>query len=68
MILRRMDEALARAERDPRGASATADVLYALGRVHIGVGNDLEARVYLIKANALMPTHHDISAQSAAAR
>ncbi len=37
-----------------------ADVLYALGRVHLGMGHDLEARKYLITAHELMPTHHDI--------
>jgi tetratricopeptide (TPR) repeat protein len=59
VILRRMDEALSELNAIPE-AERSADVLYALGRVHLGMGNDREARQYLIKANELMPTHHDI--------
>ena len=59
VILRRMDEALSELNAIPEG-ERNADVLYALGRVHLGMGNDREAREFLIEANALMPTHHDI--------
>jgi len=59
VILRRTDEALSELNSIEE-SERSADVLYALGRVHLGVGNDLEARQYLIQANALMPTHHDI--------
>lgn len=59
VILRRMDEALSELNAIPE-AERNVDVLYALGRVHLGMGNDQEARRYLIQANALMPTHHDI--------
>ena len=59
VILRRTDEALSELNAIPKD-ERTADVLYALGRVHLGMGNDQEARVYLTEANTLMPTHHDI--------
>jgi tetratricopeptide (TPR) repeat protein len=59
VILRRMDAALAELNAIPE-EERNADVLYALGRVHLGMGNDLEARKYLTTANELMPTHHDI--------
>ena len=59
VILRRMDEALSELNAIPEG-ERNADVLYALGRVHLGTGNDREARQFLIKANEMMPTHHDI--------
>jgi tetratricopeptide (TPR) repeat protein len=59
VILRRMDEALSELNAIPE-SDRTADVLYALGRVQIVAGNDVEAREYLTRANELMPTHHDI--------
>jgi tetratricopeptide (TPR) repeat protein len=59
VILRRMDAALSALNEIPESAR-NADVLYALGRVHIGMGDDQEARRYLTMANELMPTHHDI--------
>jgi len=59
VILRRMDAALAELNAIPE-TERNADVLYALGRVHLGMGNDQEARKYLMAANELMPTHHDI--------
>jgi tetratricopeptide (TPR) repeat protein len=59
VILRRMDEALSELNAIPE-SDRTADVLYALGRVHIVTGNDVEARKYLTRANELMPTNHDI--------
>jgi tetratricopeptide (TPR) repeat protein len=59
VILRRTKEALSELNSIAE-SERSADVLYALGRVHLGMGNDLEARQYLIQANALMPTHHDI--------
>ena len=59
VILRRMDAAISELNSIPE-AERNADVLYALGRVHLGMGNDREAREYLIKANELKPTHHDI--------
>jgi tetratricopeptide (TPR) repeat protein len=59
VILRRMDAALSELNKIPEN-ERSADVLYALGRVHLGMGNDQEARVYLVRANEMMPTHHDI--------
>jgi tetratricopeptide (TPR) repeat protein len=59
VILRRMDAALAELNAIPE-QERNADVLYALGRVHLGMGNDPGARKYLTQANELMPTHHDI--------
>jgi tetratricopeptide (TPR) repeat protein len=59
VILRRMDAAISELNAIPE-AERNADVLYALGRVHLGMGNDRAARQYLITANELMPTHHDI--------
>jgi tetratricopeptide (TPR) repeat protein len=59
VILRRMDAAISELNAIPEG-ERNADVLYALGRVHLGMGNDREARRYLTAANELMPTHHDI--------
>jgi tetratricopeptide (TPR) repeat protein len=54
-----MDEALSELNAIPE-SDRTAEVLYALGRAQIVAGNDVEARKYLIRANELMPTHHDI--------
>jgi tetratricopeptide (TPR) repeat protein len=59
VILRRTDAALTELNKIPEN-ERSADVLYALGRVHLGMGNDQEARVYLVRANEMMPTHHDI--------
>jgi len=59
VILRRMDDALRELDAIPE-EERNADVLYALGRVHLRTGNDQEARRYLTLANELMPTHHDI--------
>ncbi len=59
VILRRLDEALAELNAIPE-SDRTADVLYALGRVHSVMKNDAEGRQYLIRAHELMPTHHDI--------
>jgi tetratricopeptide (TPR) repeat protein len=59
VILRRMDQALAELNAIPE-EERNADVLYALGRVHLAMGHDREARQYLIRAVELMPTHHDI--------
>jgi len=59
VILRRMDAAINELNAIPESAR-NADVLYALGRVHLGMGHDREAREYLIQATELMPTHHDI--------
>jgi tetratricopeptide (TPR) repeat protein len=59
VILRRMDAALSELNAIPE-SEVNADVLYALGRVHLGMNNDQEARRYLTMANELMPTHHDI--------
>ncbi|MBW2542671.1 MAG: tetratricopeptide repeat protein [Deltaproteobacteria bacterium] len=59
VILRRMDAALAELNAIPE-QERNADVLYALGRVHLGMGKDAEARKYLTAAHELMPTHHDI--------
>jgi len=59
VILRRMDAALQELNAIPE-AERDADVYYALGRVHFGMGNDPEARRYLTTAAELMPTHHDI--------
>jgi len=59
VILRRMDAALSELNAIPE-SERNADVLYALGRVHIGMGNAQEARRYLTVANESMPTHHDI--------
>ncbi len=59
VILRRMNEALSELNAIPE-SERNADVLYALGRVHLGMGNDQEARRNLTMANELKPTHHDI--------
>ena len=59
VILRRMDAALSELDAIPE-SERNVDVLYALGRVHLGMGHDREARQYLTTANELMPTHYDI--------
>jgi len=59
VILRRLDEALAELNAIPE-SERTADVLYALGRVHTVKGDDVKAREYLTRAHEMMPTHHDI--------
>jgi len=59
VILGRMEAALSELNAIPED-ERDVDVLYALGRVQLGMGNDPEARKYLIRANELMPTHHDI--------
>jgi tetratricopeptide (TPR) repeat protein len=59
VILRRLDEAVSELTAIPE-SDRTPDVLYALGRVYIVRGDDVEARKYLIRANEGMPTHHDI--------
>jgi len=59
VILRRLDEALSELNAIPE-SNRSADVLYALGRAQIVAGNAAEGRKYLIQANELMPTHHDI--------
>ncbi|HXV37081.1 MAG TPA: tetratricopeptide repeat protein [Myxococcota bacterium] len=59
VVMRRLDAALAELNAIPE-SDRNADVLYALGRVNFGMGNDAEARRYLEQAVALMPTHHDI--------
>ncbi len=59
VILRRMDEALAELNSIPE-SERDAEVYYALGRVHLGMGHDAQARQYLIQAAELMPTNADI--------
>ncbi len=59
VVLRRMDAALQELNAIPE-AERNVDVLYALGRVHIGMGDDPTARRYLTAAIDKMPTHHDI--------
>jgi len=59
VILKRIDEALAELEQIPE-KDRNAEVLFAIGRVHLRNGDREIARDYLNRALALNPTHHDI--------